>query len=396
MGDHTRRGHMGAERQTKPLITKGVIDNATQSKTPIPRGRVVSPPLWLKAPSKEAGDARSRLRHVNAQNAGSSSNLRVTEKRGKSPRGLTRRSIRESIEKLGLSSNALLRISAPSPPTAWHVTQHQRPESWMGDSSEHAHSRTSHKEFAEPVGGPPVSPYEELLVRNQQPPSRHERPPTHLHGEDIRYSRNAFLNPSSARSAVLYSRQSVEQPNRVYRSAQAQHHNKTSHHEVRSSNYQISTHTIRDYNQSPSSTLTRFSCSPLQPRRILPDVDQGATSERGTSVPAAESRESASVLDEASDYEIHRPSPIAPPNHDCGWKDRYLALTAEIRLLKAELSTRPSLRGTDVDYTGQGQEQGLERPVTEDEDLGIQGVTIIMHLRGRDDLIINTDLTREL
>lgn len=397
MGNHTGRGHNATKRQPSPRIPKGIVDDVTHSKSPIPRGCVLSPPPWLKAPSKEAGDARSRLRPVNAKNLGSSSNFRVTEKRGKSPRGLARRSIRESIEKLGISSNTFLRIAAPSPRTAWHVTQHQRPESWMDDSSEHAHSRTSYKVSTEPMGTSPVSPYEDSPVRNHQRPSRNKCPPAHLQDEDVRYSRNAFLRPLSARSAVLHSRQSIEQPNRTYRFAQAQHENETSHQETRSSNYQISTHAVRDYDQSPSSTLTRFSCSPLQPRRILLDVGQGATSARATPILEAESRESASVLDEASDYEIHRPNPIAPPNHDCGWKDRYLALTAEIRLLKAELSTRASLLGTDVDYTGQGHGQGQEpeRLVTDDDDLGIQGVTIIMRLRGRDDLIINTDLTRD-
>lgn len=68
-----------------------------------------------------------------------------------------------------------------------------------------------------------------------------------------------------------------------------------------------------------------------------------------------------------------------------------MALAAEIRLLKAELSTRASLAIRNADYTGEGGENG----VNDDDDLGIEGVTIIMHLRGRDDLVINTDLTRD-
>ncbi|KAI1369177.1 hypothetical protein F5Y08DRAFT_184117 [Xylaria arbuscula] len=77
--------------------------------------------------------------------------------------------------------------------------------------------------------------------------------------------------------------------------------------------------------------------------------------------------------------EITKPTPIAPPNHECTWKERYLDLTAEIRQLKAELSTRASL-------TSYGQPG---------DDPNLLEVTIILHFRDRDDIVINTDVTRE-
>ncbi|KAL1854342.1 hypothetical protein Daus18300_011528 [Diaporthe australafricana] len=52
-------------------------------------------------------------------------------------------------------------------------------------------------------------------------------------------------------------------------------------------------------------------------------------------------------------------------DHQCEWKDKYLALEP-----KAE--------------DGQGQQQQA--------DLGLEGLTIVLHMRGKDDLVINTDL----
>lgn len=56
----------------------------------------------------------------------------------------------------------------------------------------------------------------------------------------------------------------------------------------------------------------------------------------------------------------------AGDDHQCDWKERYIAL-------------KPEIEG------GQGQQ----------DDIGLEGLTIVLHLRGKDDLVINTDL-REL
>lgn len=52
----------------------------------------------------------------------------------------------------------------------------------------------------------------------------------------------------------------------------------------------------------------------------------------------------------------------ASTDHECEWKDKYMALQA------------------DVD--------AQERP----GDIGLEGLTIVLHMQGRDDLVINTDL----
>lgn len=53
-------------------------------------------------------------------------------------------------------------------------------------------------------------------------------------------------------------------------------------------------------------------------------------------------------------------------DHQCDWKDKYVALKSEVE--------------------ADGGQQG---------DLGLEGLTIVLHMRGKDDLVINTDL-REL
>ncbi|KAI1808522.1 hypothetical protein F4811DRAFT_548910 [Daldinia bambusicola] len=105
-----------------------------KSRTFLPKSRVFSPPSWLQAPSKEAGDARSRLRHINTGNYGHSLDVNAMNsegERGTHSQSLSREKTPEngSSNLLIDSSHDLLRVSAPSPPTALHITQHQRPES---------------------------------------------------------------------------------------------------------------------------------------------------------------------------------------------------------------------------------------------------------------------------
>ena len=61
-----------------------------------------------------------------------------------------------------------------------------------------------------------------------------------------------------------------------------------------------------------------------------------------------------------------------------------MALTAEVRHLKAEVTGRQQQDAV-------GAEEGLSgrRPGGEG---GLEGLTIVMHMKGKDDLVINTDL----
>ncbi|KAI5928674.1 hypothetical protein F4810DRAFT_705610 [Camillea tinctor] len=133
---------------------------------------------------------------------------------------------------------------------------------------------------------------------------------------------------------------------------------------------------------------------PLQPRQIESRHVKAHASGSEISLNEATRREATTIPDRPSDLDIHRPTPIAPPNHDCTWKERYLALTAEIRLLKAEMSSRATWKESET-MVATHSEKEVEHH-HHDEDLGIEGLTIVMHLRGKDDLVINTDLTQDL
>lgn len=56
------------------------------------------------------------------------------------------------------------------------------------------------------------------------------------------------------------------------------------------------------------------------------------------------------------------PMGAIPCEHDCDWKDRYIDVRKEV----------------------EAQEQT--------DDIGLEGLTIVLHMKGRDDLVINTDL----
>ncbi|KAM0275115.1 hypothetical protein ACHAQH_007556 [Verticillium albo-atrum] len=92
--------------------------------------------------------------------------------------------------------------------------------------------------------------------------------------------------------------------------------------------------------------------------------------------------------------EIYSPVPIMPPNHSCSWRERYLALTAEVRHLKAEASSREAAvdRVVGEDTTQVGDvEAGVDQQ-RDDAGMGVEGLTIVVHMTGKDDLVINTDL----
>ncbi|KAI1333701.1 hypothetical protein F5Y15DRAFT_337829 [Xylariaceae sp. FL0016] len=119
---------------------------------------------------------------------------------------------------------------------------------------------------------------------------------------------------------------------------------------------------------------------------------ESSTSAKREPDPALERTETFPFIEKPSDLELHRPTAVVPPNHTCSWRDRYIALTSEIRLLKAEMSSQ-SVQNSEI-RTNTGQEHH-DTMADQEDDLGIQGVTIIMHLQGKDDIVINTDLTQE-
>ncbi|TLS26110.1 hypothetical protein PpBr36_05239 [Pyricularia pennisetigena] len=72
-------------------------------------------------------------------------------------------------------------------------------------------------------------------------------------------------------------------------------------------------------------------------------------------------------------------------NHECIWKSRYLALRTEMHQLREMMSERQSLSSSSAKAVASGIEDT-------DSNFGLEGLTIVMHLKGKDDLVIKTDL----
>lgn len=89
---------------------------------------------------------------------------------------------------------------------------------------------------------------------------------------------------------------------------------------------------------------------------------------------------------------------LAPDQHSCAWRDLYMDLSLEVEKWKSELN---SCGRSDVTL-GDEQPARRDKGVGADlgrcgaaDDVGIEGLTIVVHMRYKDDLVINTDLKGE-
>ncbi|KAF5026281.1 hypothetical protein F66182_1631 [Fusarium sp. NRRL 66182] len=110
-----------------------------------------------------------------------------------------------------------------------------------------------------------------------------------------------------------------------------------------------------------------------------------------TTPPESISTRLAGIADDPSPKEttvIHDPRPVMPYNHMCAWRARYMDLKADVDQLGAE-SVHQS--------PGKQAEGGIGASCSLPHgDIDIEGLTVVMHLRGREDLVINTDLKEDL
>ncbi|KAI0013660.1 hypothetical protein F4779DRAFT_346938 [Xylariaceae sp. FL0662B] len=389
----------GSERNARPNAPE--IEGEKQSKTFVPKGHLLSPPSWLKTPRRDAGNATSRLRHIDAKNHQQSSHPHAKDWKGKEvkrSKSSTHKleSARDSFSRYTVSNQDLLRVSAPSPTTAIHVTHHQRPGSWYSPPSGHMQSKPIHESSVHRANEPLISDYRDSpQAGSRQNISRFNRyleesvsnmgygdPPSGVSEiRVIKSRRSSLLSPSWSHLPTDQSSEHFKRFDDDHQHLHRYYANTTPRAEARPSNLVAQNSPMRDTTISHLSATSDGSQLPPQPPRIILEVSESPVSRSHSSILELGSRWSPSF---ASDLELHRPTPVAPPNHQCSWKDRYLALTAEIRQLKAEMSTRASLRGVDIGDTG-----------NQDENLGLLGVTIVMHLKDRDDLVINTDLTQD-
>ncbi|PHH60693.1 hypothetical protein CDD81_1345 [Ophiocordyceps australis] len=78
-------------------------------------------------------------------------------------------------------------------------------------------------------------------------------------------------------------------------------------------------------------------------------------------------------------------------SHSCSWRERYMKLSAEVDKWKSELKSCDPGEEVMASRRDIGVGGGIAQQAASD-DLGIEGLTIVVHMRHRDDLVINTDL----
>ncbi|KAI0166307.1 hypothetical protein GGR57DRAFT_20858 [Xylariaceae sp. FL1272] len=133
---------------------------------------------------------------------------------------------------------------------------------------------------------------------------------------------------------------------------------------------------------TPSSFADDITAGPLQPVRL--HQGSGGAMASGHDPHTDDEQKMASSFSQRYESDIAIPTPIAPSSHECFWRERYLTLTAEIRQLKAEMSTMASNRSADL----------LSREEHYDDVSGLRAVTTILHFKDKDDIVVNTDLSQ--
>jgi len=98
---------------------------------------------------------------------------------------------------------------------------------------------------------------------------------------------------------------------------------------------------------------------PTKPGPVAKDQIQGADQPRGRAREQPPRPATETPRDHAPRQE---PGKASTDDHQCEWKDKYITLQ------------------TDMDRRGRT------------DDIGLEGLTIVLHMQGRDDLVINTDL----
>ncbi len=361
-------------------ITTPVKQTATNSAfrgESAPSSRVFSPPCWLKYPSKQAGDAFSRLRHVETKSHGDFSDMRAQAVKGAEikPKNVVHRteSSRNLYSRVSDCGFAIDKPSGAPPPVALHVTQHQTPELWTDSRADFkSTSQTTHQSPANLKPGP--SALATTSARSQRPKA--QRDP----------SSQSLMLPAST-----LSRRSLDALRQESRPKQEQYIQGPActgayQHSPLLTEYMVHEGLPWEENREgeTNQASSRLPISPNYDASATPACryrSQERSQERG--IP---------VFDKASDLELCQPDPILLPNHYCSWKDRYMELTSEIRMLKAEVSTRAAMMGEEVPQFARG-EGAATLAEDQEDDIGLEGVTIVMRMRDKDDLVIDADLT---
>lgn len=137
-------------------------------------------------------------------------------------------------------------------------------------------------------------------------------------------------------------------------------------------------------------------------------VDQASKSER-PGLTSGDKGKAKAVIQEQSNVprtssqqytpKSRKPAAARDGEHQCEWKDKYNTLKTEIEDGRQVKDAGVAKVGQDHQCDWKEKYLALESEVAADQgqqgDLGLEGLTIVLHMRGKDDLVINTDL-REL
>ncbi|KAI1116162.1 hypothetical protein F5Y14DRAFT_459634 [Nemania sp. NC0429] len=405
---------------TTPNERRSVFDDVTPSwrDNDPPKVRLASTPSWLRNPTKDAADATTLLHHINTtkhelheHDHGYLSNVAVNVEKDRA----TNRSVISTHESNMRANPSPLRNSggpnwessqAISQSTALHMTQHQGIQS--RSSPRYGHLRSSSNYEAEPQD-------------KHRPALKRLRDSSSLvlkASEPLNATPEIQITPAPPRRSQPGASISVSTQRRIFEPSEdntdtASPARKTSH--IRTTPSREAQH------KDPSlEAKERHPHSATQPggegKSGLPHNKALHKQTPNRSVGLAhdhhhdhhhhhhhssnqedldhDGTNSLFVRHPSSGPEIASPTPIAPPNHECDWKDRYLGLTAEIRQLKAEMSSaRASLTGSDIGTTARSEQQQQQQQCGDVADL--LGATIIMHFRDRGDVVVSTDVVEE-
>lgn len=91
------------------------------------------------------------------------------------------------------------------------------------------------------------------------------------------------------------------------------------------------------------------------------------------------------------------PRPSRSSDHACIWRARYMDLSSEVEHMKSDMSSHDEGSREVMAPRPSNHDVGVGDAMAQHhcEGLGLQGLTIVMHMKDKDDLVINTDLTRE-
>ncbi|KAI1757785.1 hypothetical protein F4782DRAFT_546905 [Xylaria castorea] len=320
------------EDSTIPTGQKETLNNLniSQRDNKPRKFRLVSTPPWLKNPTKKAADAIAPLHHINTK-----------------------------------SSKAHGNDHAYAPNIAL--------DDWTKHSTVRSTSSIRKAEILEERRLPPIRTHNSPSVVAKVPEPSHVTPKIQIdQAPDEHKRRHTPVSVSKRREIFEFVQDHADTASPVKK---ASHERKTlAHQEAKDKHLHSNTQLGQEENATPR---------PLDAHLRREGTGQSFISATHKSDQEPEPKYFA---EQSSEPEIAKPTPIAPPNHLCDWKERYVALTAEIRQLKAEMSARASLKSSDI-LTPRYEQHG--------DNLDLLAVTVILHSRDRDDIVINTDVTRD-